>query len=42
MNLWRGMGVGDKMAILGPAISILLWWFYVGRKKYSIPKAVKK
>lgn len=36
MQFWSKLSVGDKMALLGPIIAILLWWFFIGRQKFGI------
>lgn len=34
-TFYRSLSVGDKMALIVPVISILVWWGFVGRHKYS-------
>jgi hypothetical protein len=34
-TFYRSLSVGDKMALIVPVLSIVVWWVIVGRKKYG-------
>jgi hypothetical protein len=34
-SFYGSLSVGDKMALIAPLVSIVIWWILVGRHKYG-------
>jgi len=34
-TFYSSLSVGDKMALITPVLSILIWWLFIGRKRYG-------